>query len=49
MIVAQHGNFTLIVSQTPNKVDVKATEEKKEEGADAAAAAAAAASKKESS
>jgi hypothetical protein len=30
MIVAQVGNFTFIVTQTPHKVEVKQVDEKKE-------------------
>ena len=33
MIIAQHGNFTLIVTQTPSKVEaVKVIVEEKKEG-----------------
>ena len=33
MIIAQHGNFTLIVTQVPNKVEhVKVAAEEKKEG-----------------
>lgn len=32
MIIAQMGNFTIIVSQTPSKADVKAVVEEKKEG-----------------
>jgi hypothetical protein len=32
MIVAQMGNFTIIVTQNPAKVDLKAVVEEKKEG-----------------
>lgn len=32
MIIAQMGNFTIIVTQNPSKVDVKAVVEEKKEG-----------------
>lgn len=32
MIIAQMGNFTIIVTQTPSKVDVKTVVEEKKEG-----------------
>jgi hypothetical protein len=32
MIIAQHGNYTMIVTQIPNNQDVNNTELKKEEG-----------------
>jgi hypothetical protein len=30
MIIAQHGNFTLIVKQTPSKSELKGGDERKE-------------------
>lgn len=30
MIIAQHGNFTMIVKQNPSKLDAKKVDEKKE-------------------
>ncbi len=35
MIIAQHGNFTIIVSQSPNKAEVKTEEKKEGEAAEA--------------
>ena len=32
MVIAQHGNFTFAVTQTPSKLEAKAVEGEKKEG-----------------